>query len=203
MNILRAANPTLYDVIQPYRVKHDAEMPWARLYNNGITRKAADPENFKNKCVVCKIAPARTRSCGSCRVEYKKAYRKKQYWRSRELNIRAAVEWGRKNKEKRHAIVASYRKRKPEVSRLACSIYSFRRRRLPGVGDTGFTAQEWKSVVAKFNNSCAYCRRADLKLTIDHVVPLSKGGSIGIDNIVPACGPCNSKKGNRPVELLR
>jgi|CXWL01.1.fsa_nt_gi 5-methylcytosine-specific restriction endonuclease McrA len=158
---------------------------------------------YKNNiCLVCKKKKALKISCASCRVEYKNAYRKNQYWDNRDKNIRAAVEWGRKNKDKRRVIVSKYQKAHPEMNRLACSIYSFRRRRFPGVGDTGFTVQEWNAVVKKFNDSCAYCRRNDVKLTIDHVVPLSKGGSIGIENIVPACRPCNSKKGNRPVEMM-
>lgn len=46
---------------------------------------------------------------------------------------------------------------------------------------------------------CAYCD-APLtikELTMDHVIPGSKGGSTTWDNIVAACNDCNSRKGNQ------
>ena len=42
---------------------------------------------------------------------------------------------------------------------------------------------------------CKLCTRRDL--TIDHVVPLSRGGKTTWDNVVAACGHCNSKKANK------
>ena len=47
--------------------------------------------------------------------------------------------------------------------------------------------------------SCQYCNKTNLKyteLTLDHVVPRSKGGVMRWDNAVSACKPCNMKKGN-------
>jgi 5-methylcytosine-specific restriction endonuclease McrA len=46
---------------------------------------------------------------------------------------------------------------------------------------------------------CAYCNCALTKRTAqeDHVIPFDKGGSDYISNIVPSCGTCNKKKGNR------
>ena len=43
---------------------------------------------------------------------------------------------------------------------------------------------------------CYYCRRkvGREQLTMDHVVPLSRGGKSKKGNIVPACKECNSKK---------
>lgn len=44
---------------------------------------------------------------------------------------------------------------------------------------------------------CAFCGEySDVKMTIDHVVPLSKGGPNTVDNITAACSPCNSSKSN-------
>lgn len=62
--------------------------------------------------------------------------------------------------------------------------------------------------------SCAYCPKTDLvieyegmrvqnkmKATIDHVVPISKGGPIyDENNIVVCCGTCNNKKDDKSVE---
>ena len=61
------------------------------------------------------------------------------------------------------------------------------------------TSSEWRRKLEEFGRCCAYCGNDRLALTQDHVVPLSRGGLHHIDNIVPACQPCNSRKGNRMV----
>ena len=43
---------------------------------------------------------------------------------------------------------------------------------------------------------CQYCG-ARTSLTVDHVIPRSKGGGSGWDNIVASCAPCNRRKGDR------
>ena len=45
--------------------------------------------------------------------------------------------------------------------------------------------------------ACRYCGRTDARLSIDHVVPRSKGGSDELENLVVACTPCNSRKSCR------
>jgi 5-methylcytosine-specific restriction endonuclease McrA len=60
-----------------------------------------------------------------------------------------------------------------------------------------FTGKEWKSLVAKFDGRCVCCGKTPAKLTADHVVPVSRGGTNYIANIQPLCAPCNSSKHNR------
>ncbi len=51
-------------------------------------------------------------------------------------------------------------------------------------------------VLRRDNHTCQYC--GSIKhLTIDHLIPRSKGGSHSWDNVVTACSKCNSIKGNR------
>lgn len=56
-----------------------------------------------------------------------------------------------------------------------------------------------KNVYLRDSYCCQYC--GDMfyhsELTIDHVIPKSKGGRLTWENSVTACGPCNVKKGNR------
>ncbi len=43
---------------------------------------------------------------------------------------------------------------------------------------------------------CQHCG-THCELTVDHIVPVSKGGSDDMSNYQTLCGPCNSRKGNR------
>ena len=57
-----------------------------------------------------------------------------------------------------------------------------------------------RNILKRDGHKCAYCGRADLPLTIDHVIPRSKGGDDSWENLVAACLPCNNRKGNRTPE---
>src|SRR3990167_5218261 len=71
-------------------------------------------------------------------------------------------------------------------------------RRARSSGATGsHSVAEWLEKVALFAGRCAYCGRDDRTLTRDHRIPLVRGGSPNIENIVPACGSCNSRKRDR------
>jgi 5-methylcytosine-specific restriction endonuclease McrA len=61
------------------------------------------------------------------------------------------------------------------------------------------TSQQLQQRFALFENSCAYCGRSG-KVSIDHVMPLSKGGLDEHSNIVPACKTCNSSKNAKDVQ---
>ena len=60
-----------------------------------------------------------------------------------------------------------------------------------------------KNILRRDNHKCTYCQRADLQLTIDHIVPKSKGGDDTWENLVTACVKCNNKKGDRSPEEAR
>ena len=49
------------------------------------------------------------------------------------------------------------------------------------------------------NNTCQYCGSKS-KLTIDHVLPRSKGGKDTWENLVVACSSCNTKKSDKLLE---
>ena len=49
-----------------------------------------------------------------------------------------------------------------------------------------------------YKSDCFYCGAPE-DITLDHVVPLSRGGRHSIGNIVPACGKCNYSKNNKTI----
>ena len=53
-----------------------------------------------------------------------------------------------------------------------------------------------RAVFARDGWMCQYCG-ARTSLTVDHVIPRSKGGGSGWDNIVASCAPCNRRKADR------
>lgn len=59
-----------------------------------------------------------------------------------------------------------------------------------------------KNLIRRDNHTCQYCGSvtSDSKMTIDHVVPKSKGGTSAWTNCVAACLPCNFRKGNKTPE---
>jgi len=60
-----------------------------------------------------------------------------------------------------------------------------------------------RNIFFRDRNRCQYCGRVfpQRELNLDHVVPLSRGGTSSWENVVCACIACNGRKGNRtPVE---
>lgn len=53
-----------------------------------------------------------------------------------------------------------------------------------------------KNVMIRDNYTCQYCG-SKKELTIDHVIPVSRGGISNFENCVTACKSCNTKKGGR------
>lgn len=74
-----------------------------------------------------------------------------------------------------------------------------RRRAIKRGAEGSHTLQDWEKLKELNNFTCVICERfePEVKLTEDHIVPLSKGGVDSIDNIQPLCRSCNARKGNR------
>jgi 5-methylcytosine-specific restriction endonuclease McrA len=98
------------------------------------------------------------------------------------------------NADRIKAYVSGYRATNPEKK---AQLENRRRVRKTGNGGT-HTVEAWRTKCAEFNHRCAYCGETK-PLTRDHVIPLSRGGSDDISNIVPACRSCNSRKNAKPL----
>lgn len=51
-----------------------------------------------------------------------------------------------------------------------------------------------RNVLYRDKFTCQYCGRTKIKLTIDHIIPKSRGGRSTFENCVASCKPCNNKK---------
>lgn len=163
--------------------------------------------------------------CRECESAYGKAYavgpkrewsleRRRQTWariertpEQREHAASRARDWYCANKARHlaankrwvHENKAAFREiqRRSHVSNPA----RIRRSQRLSLVERTLTEAEWCETLEFFDHRCAYCL-GHKKLTMDHVIPISKGGPHTAGNIVPACRSCNSKKLNRPVWVM-
>ena len=54
-----------------------------------------------------------------------------------------------------------------------------------------------RNVLVRDKFKCAYCGTRQERLSIDHIIPKSRGGKTNFENCVAACKACNLKKGGR------
>ncbi|TMF53502.1 MAG: HNH endonuclease [Chloroflexi bacterium] len=111
-------------------------------------------------------------------------------WRRRHPEVHAArtrARYARDPERFRQSIEAS-----PNRAAVRRAMHERRRARALGAGPS-FTAAEWTALVAANGNRCAY-DGAPGPLHADHRLPLARGGTNEIQNILPACARCNLRK---------
>lgn len=72
-----------------------------------------------------------------------------------------------------------------------------RRARIAKATVTKVTKKDYEEILKTYNSSCWICEKPLDKVVWDHVHPVSKGGTHSIDNLRPACGPCNTRKNSK------
>ncbi|MFA5376392.1 MAG: HNH endonuclease [Dehalococcoidia bacterium] len=77
-----------------------------------------------------------------------------------------------------------------------------RRARFTEVENT-LTVKEWQIIKDTYKHKCVYCGKKLKNLTMDHVIPISKGGGHTKENVVPACKSCNSRKRDREAPAFQ
>lgn len=104
------------------------------------------------------------------------------------------TKWVRNNLDKSRSYKSKWKKANPELVNASTSRRRARKLNAPGNGITG---KQWKEIINSTNGICVYCQKSFEKLTLDHVIPLDRGGAHDVSNAVAACGKCNSSKGSK------
>lgn len=131
-------------------------------------------------------------------IEVERARGKARYRKHREKYR----EWNRlyheSRKEHRRALTKRWREENPDKWKACQS----RRRARKMNAEGHFSPAEWEALCQKHNHRCLRCGMSppEIKLTPDHVVPLSKGGTNYIDNIQPLCFDCNRRKSAQMID---
>ncbi len=116
----------------------------------------------------------------------------------RALKLKQCAESYRRRKEKVGAYAKQWAANNPDKVRASAHRSLAKKHKTAGT----CTADEWRAIKEYFGYCCAYCLRPEtgtLRLSIDHLIPLTRGGTSDPDNLAPACRPCNSAKNDRTV----
>lgn len=107
-----------------------------------------------------------------------------------------------RNKDKERENSKKWQLANLQKFRHAQNLCKTRRRHQMKKSDDKITFDQWENIKTLAGNRCHYCKKEFKKLTMDHVIPLSRGGEHNPSNIVPACQSCNASKSNKIITLL-
>jgi len=166
-----------------------------------FSKHKGKPDGYRYSCKQCEKIPAE--AWRKANPDYQKDYyldrreetlaRQKLYRQENleAIRLRSRISQA-KNKEARAAYASEWVKANPEKNRAKRS----RRRALELSAKTYLvTSQDMGKLYSK---KCVYCGSME-KIEIDHVIPLSRGGSHSIGNLVPSCQYCNRSKGSKTI----
>lgn len=135
--------------------------------------------------------------CFECRKEHRSV---------RDENRKAwEAEYRAKNRERLNESSRRWKERNPDHSAVyyqehrAEAVQKKLRRQARIEHQAKYSTKMVRERFATFGNCCAYCGK-DGRLTLDHFVPISKGGPDALGNIIPACSACNGSKYNSDAE---
>ena len=127
--------------------------------------------------------------------KYKKEYRSRD--KTKNMMKEYLKEYQKNNKDKLNEYFKEYQKNNKDKM----IFYSSQRRALRAGNGGNYTPEQRKEMLEYFDYKCAYtgeCIRNNLH--IDHIIPVTKGGSNYIYNLVPSTPSANMSKGNKDVE---
>lgn len=164
-------------------------------------------------CIICSLATNKEwclKNRDLRRVHRKRYYEKhraicisrgKEYrLRNPGVNRKAVAKWRKNNLAKAKFLISEWAKRNREKRNFSRTLRRFLRR---ANGGERIRMADWEEVKRRYEFKCIYCKKRK-KLTMDHRIPISRGGRHEIANLDPVCASCNSRKRHRTdVEFRR
>lgn len=135
-----------------------------------------------------------------------KEWEKERRRRARKANPELYRESFRRWKENNPEKMKAHKKRDYEKNSEAYKMRSLKyRQQRKQQGMFEFSIEDWREILKEFNNKCAYCGANGEEglrkgLQLEHVVPITAGGTYEKSNIVPACPSCNLSKHNKSLQ---
>lgn len=108
--------------------------------------------------------------------------------------------WRKNNPDKNYQSIKNWQLANPEKILEYARVNGQNRRFLKESNGGRVTREEWESLLEDCENKCLCCGVTNVKLAMDHIMPLSRGGAHSIDNIQPLCKSCNSRKKNKHID---
>ena len=125
---------------------------------------------------------------------------KKNYWDNPQKHREKARNFYRENAEALKAYSREWSKKNPDQVR-ANQAYRRALKRKAGGRHTGADVRQ---LLIHQKGKCAYCRVKLKKYHVDHIVPITKGGTGDRRNLQILCQPCNQAKYNHaPIDFAR
>lgn len=106
-------------------------------------------------------------------------------------NLLRSLKWNREHKKRRAEIRKKWSDNNRPLVNFLKRNYHYRKDGAKGT----HTLQDEIDLFKRYDNKCAYC--GNKQQGIDHVIPIRRGGLNTIDNLLPCCLSCNSKKKNK------
>lgn len=175
---------------------------------------ARTPENLTNigACITCDQLRKQTDAYKAQTQKYKQSEEYKLTQREYML-VYNKSEAGRQRAAKHNKTAKGkqsvHKYKQTEKGKIACANSLSRWRN--AVGEV--SPEEWKIICACTNDCCACCglnrqvlRSLGRVLSVDHIVPLSRGGTNWADNVQPLCfgvAGCNNRKSNKTINYLK
>lgn len=112
------------------------------------------------------------------------------------------LRWEIANAERMPTLHRKWRQEHLDWARQLGRTYAENRRARIAAAKGSFTTLEWLRLCIQYAYACGYCGEWTA-LAADHRIPLSRGGTNSIENIIPACRTCNSRKGRQTEAEFR
>jgi 5-methylcytosine-specific restriction endonuclease McrA len=156
------------------------------------------PDGVNSHCKACHASyatPQQDRQKYERHKDKIKARTKRYYETHRADRLASAARYRDANQDRIRSWLRTYAKAHPEKLLPHAHLRLARKRAAKG----SFTTAEWTGLVSFFGSVCLSCG-VTTDLSVDHVIPLARGGTNSIDNLQPLCRQCNSSKGIKTTD---